>query len=63
MAIMVFCIFVTCNKKVIWCVLMLLQTSSTEALTLPVPSDILQIILDFLYTDECPKVTGEFLKW
>ncbi len=35
------------------------QTSNTEALTLPVPGDILQIIIVFLYTDDAPAVTGK----
>lgn len=36
-----------------------LQTSSTQALTLPVPRDCLQILVDFLYSDEAPGVTGK----
>lgn len=38
---------------------MYLQTSSTQALTLPVPGDCLQILVDFLYSDEAPGVTGK----
>lgn len=34
------------------------ETSSTQALTLPVPGDCLQILFDFLYSDEAPGVTG-----
>ncbi|XP_056015291.1 inhibitor of Bruton tyrosine kinase-like isoform X2 [Ostrea edulis] len=34
------------------------ETSSTQALTLPVPGDCLKILIDFLYTDEAPAVTG-----
>ncbi len=37
------------------------QTSNTEALTLPVPGDILQIIIVFLYTDDAPAVTGKMI--
>uniref|UniRef100_K1QTZ4 Inhibitor of Bruton tyrosine kinase n=1 Tax=Magallana gigas TaxID=29159 RepID=K1QTZ4_MAGGI len=34
------------------------ETSSNQALTLPVPGDCLQILVDFLYSDEAPGVTG-----
>ncbi|XP_061171196.1 inhibitor of Bruton tyrosine kinase-like isoform X2 [Saccostrea echinata] len=34
------------------------ETSSTQALKLPVPGDCLRILIDFLYTDEAPGVTG-----
>ena len=37
------------------------QTSSTQALTLPVPGDCLQTLVDFLYTDQAPSVTGNTL--
>lgn len=36
-----------------------LQTSSTQALMLPVPGDCLQILVDFLYSDDAPGVTGK----
>ncbi|KAJ8314789.1 hypothetical protein KUTeg_006939 [Tegillarca granosa] len=34
-----------------------IETSDSKALTLPVPGDTLELLLDFLYTDECQVVT------
>ena len=34
------------------------QTSDTESLSLPIPGDILEILLDFVYQDESPVVKG-----
>ena len=36
-----------------------IQTSNTEALTLPVPGNILSSILDFLYSDDAATVEGK----
>ncbi|KAL3883749.1 hypothetical protein ACJMK2_029983 [Sinanodonta woodiana] len=35
-----------------------METSASAALTLPIPGEILEILLDYLYTDEAPLVTG-----
>ena len=37
----------------------LFQTSMSEALTLPVPGDILTVIVDFLYADDSPYVNSK----
>ncbi|KAK3580483.1 hypothetical protein CHS0354_001084 [Potamilus streckersoni] len=35
-----------------------METSASAALTLPIPGEILEILLDYLYTDEAPLVTS-----
>ena len=36
-----------------------LESSGTTTLTLPVPGQVMDILLQFLYTDEAPQLTGE----
>lgn len=37
-----------------------LQTSNTESLTLPVKGQVLEILLDYIYTDKSAVITGTY---
>ncbi len=42
----------------LYCLWPCLQTCNSKALTLPIPGDILEVLLNFLYTDEAATVSA-----
>ena len=46
-----------CNK-LSTCNILVFQTSMSESLSLPIPGDILRVVIDFLYTDDATALKG-----